>query len=72
MRWWLAVVGTVLGLLSGASLLVIMFVAAPSRPGPFELMILLAITGMLIVAGAVSGFVVGWLIDVGSRKRQEG
>ncbi len=70
MKWRLAAVGMVLGVLSGASLLVIMFVATPSMPGHFEMMVLLAIAGMLILSGAVSGFVVGWLIDLGSRKRQ--
>ena len=70
MKWWLGIDEAVLGLLSGVSLLIIMFVAAPSMPGHFERMILLAITGMLILGGAVSGFVIGWLIDLGSRKRQ--
>ena len=70
MKWCLGVAGAVVGLLAGAGLLGVLFVAAPSRPGLFELIILLGVVGMLAVGGAVGGFFVGLLIEQGSGKRQ--
>ena len=47
------------------------FLKVPGRPGIFELLVQIGIIGVLSAFGAVLGLLVGWLVSLIYRKKNE-
>jgi len=45
------------------------FIRGPGTPGIFELSVQAAIVGFFVLAGALAGLLVGWLVSVCVRKK---
>lgn len=64
MKTRFAVGGAIVGLLYSGAPIVAAFIAAPSLPGPMELLLLAFIVGAFMLLGALAGLLVGWLVGL--------
>ncbi|MEN6423993.1 MAG: hypothetical protein ABFE13_01415 [Phycisphaerales bacterium] len=68
MKWRFAIGGGILGLVWMVIALVRAYAAAPSMPGPFELVIQLFMLAVCTICGAAGGFILGCAADLVFRK----